>query len=62
MKTVIEILEFRLELDDHPFSFKAFRNDLEYRDVEGDGLILAMFDRIVELEEKLYNADLTGNW
>lgn len=37
----------------HKQVFKALRNGQEWRDLVGDGLIMEMFYRILELEEEL---------
>lgn len=44
--------KYTVEHVDAPdYSFKALRHGEEWRDLCGDGLVLAMFERICELEQ-----------
>jgi hypothetical protein len=43
---------------DDPYVFKALRNGEEWRDLTGDGLVLQMFLRILELEEEGRNGNV----
>ena len=45
--------EYEVQLIDNGRKFKALKNGLEWRDLAGDNLVLAMFYKIQELEEEL---------
>jgi len=53
--------KYTIELTPSPHKFKALRYGEEWRDLTGDGMVLAMFHRIQELEEELKEAKDINN-
>jgi len=48
--------KYTIIFDQEPFRFEALRGGKSWRDLTGDKLILAMAQRIEELEKQLYLA------
>lgn len=55
MERRISLYDGKYEIvhNDNPYVFKALRYGKEWRDLTGDGMILTMFERIKDLEERL---------
>ena len=51
--------KYTVILTDNGKRFRALRYGEEWRDLAGDGLVLAMFQRIQELEEQLQGRIIT---
>ncbi len=45
--------KYKVVFDDKPYKLEAYRHDVLWRNLTGDNLVHAMFERIVELEKEL---------
>lgn len=53
MNLSLEDGKYTIILENHPYSFVALRYGEQWRDLTGDKLILALVQKVLELEDKL---------